>query len=90
VNAKSFQIGDLLWKTIFNIGIEHQNSANGLRVGKVYIVVEIVPENSYFCTIFAVKIFPKAPNEKYLKSIIIACGCRLDDTMSDILFGISP
>src|ERR1041385_303880 len=37
VKEKSFQIGDLVWKTIFPLELWTENSASGRRVGKVHM-----------------------------------------------------
>jgi hypothetical protein len=34
VKEKSFQIGDLVWKTIFLLGLEVASSGSGLQIGK--------------------------------------------------------
>jgi hypothetical protein len=65
---KSFQIGDMVWKTI--LPMETRNN----RFGKwspswegPFKVVNIVLGNSYFIEAFDVRELPKAINGKYLK-----------------------
>lgn len=68
VKEKSFQIGDLVWKTILPIGSKDN------KFGKwspnwdgPYKVIEIVPGNSYFVQNLHGENLPRALNGKYLK-----------------------
>ena len=68
VKEKSFQIGDLVWKTILPIGSKDN------KFGKwspnwegPYKVIEIVPGNSYVVQNLQGDRLPKALNGKYLK-----------------------
>ena len=68
VKEKSFQIGDLVWKTILPIGSKDN------KFGKwspswdgPYKVIEIVPGNSYFVQNLHGERLPRALNGKYLK-----------------------
>lgn len=68
VKGKSFQIGDLVWKTILPVGSKDN------KFGKwspnwegPYKVVEIVPKNSYIVRCLQGDRLPKALNGKYLK-----------------------
>ena len=68
VREKSFQIGDLVWKTVLPIGTKDK------RFGKwspswegLYKIVEIVPGNSYFVQSLRGGKLSKALNGKYLK-----------------------
>ena len=49
VREKSFQIGDLVWKTIFPLGTKDNKFGKwSLSWEGPYRIVEIVPENLYF------------------------------------------
>jgi len=68
VKEKSFQVGDLVWKTILPIGSKDN------RFGKwspswegPYKVLEVVPGNSYLVQILQGEKLPRALNGKYLK-----------------------
>jgi hypothetical protein len=68
VMEKSFQIGDMVWKTILPLG------ARNNRFGKwspslegPFKVTKIVPGNSYFVEALDGQELPKAINGKYLK-----------------------
>jgi hypothetical protein len=68
VKEKSFQVGDLVWKTILPLGTQ------SIRFGKwspswegPYRVAGIVPGNSYFVETLEGEGFAKALNGKYLK-----------------------
>jgi len=68
VKEKSFQVGDLVWKTILPIGSKDN------RFGKwssswegPYKVLEVVPGNSYLVQTLQGEKLPRALNGKYLK-----------------------
>jgi hypothetical protein len=68
VNAKSFQIGTLLWKTIFISETKDRKFGKWSPSWEVpYTIVEIVPGNSYFVQSLQGKKLPKALNGRYLK-----------------------
>jgi hypothetical protein len=68
VKAKSFQVGDLVWKTILHIGSKSN------KLGKwspswegPYKVVKICSGNSYMVETLQGQRLPRALNERYLK-----------------------
>jgi hypothetical protein len=68
VRDKSFQVGDLVWKTILPIG-SHER-----RFGKwspnwegPYKVIRVVPGNAYMVEALDGRLLPKALNGRYLK-----------------------
>ena len=65
VREKSFQIGDLVWKTILPIGTKHRKFGKWSPSWKgPHKVVEIVPGNSYFLQSLQ---GGNCPSGKYLK-----------------------
>ena len=68
VREKSFQIGDLVWKTILPLGTKDNKFGKWSPSWEgPYKVVEIVPGNSYFVQSLQGERLPKALNGKYLK-----------------------
>ena len=68
VREKSFQIGDLVWKTILPIGTKDRKFGKwSLNWEGPYRVVEIVPGNSYFVQSLQGVKLSKALNRKYSK-----------------------
>ena len=68
VREKSFQIGDLVWKTILPIGTKDRKFGKWSPSWEgPYRVVEIVPGNSYFVQSLQGVKLSKALNGKYLK-----------------------
>jgi hypothetical protein len=68
IKEKSFQAGDLVWKTILPI----ESKSN--KFGKwspnwegPYRIKEVIPENSYMVQSIQGTSLPRALNEKYLK-----------------------
>ena len=69
VKAKSFQIGDLVWKTILPVGIKYRKFGKWSPSWEgPHKVVEIVPGNSYFVQSLQGVKLSKALNGKYLKT----------------------
>jgi hypothetical protein len=68
VREKSFQIGDLVWKTILPIGTRNNKFGKWSPSWECpYKVVGIVSGNSYFVQSLQGEKLPKALNGKYLK-----------------------
>src|SRR3954469_21842308 len=68
VKEKSFQIGDLVWKTILPIGTKDRKFGKWSPSWEgPYKVTEIVPGNSYFVQSLQGEKLSKALNGKYLK-----------------------
>jgi hypothetical protein len=68
VREKSFQIGDLVWKTILPLGTKNNKFGKWSPSWEgPYSIVEIVPGNSYFVQSLQGEKLPKALNGKYLK-----------------------
>ena len=68
VREKSFQIGDLVWKTILPLGTKNNKFGKWSPSWEgPYSIVEIVPRNSYFVQSLQGEKLPKALNGKYLK-----------------------
>jgi hypothetical protein len=68
VREKSFQIGDLVWKTILPMGMRDNKFVKwSLSWEGPFKVVDIVPGNSYFIEMLEGRKLPKALNGKYLK-----------------------
>jgi hypothetical protein len=68
VMEKSFQVGDLVWKTILPLGTQSG------KIGKwspgwdgPFRVVQVVPSNAYFVEDLEAHSLPNALNEKYLE-----------------------
>jgi hypothetical protein len=68
VKEKSFQVGDLVWKTILPIGTKSN------KFGKwspnwegPYRIEEVIPENSYMVQSIQGTSLPRVLNGKYLK-----------------------
>jgi hypothetical protein len=68
VHKKSFQISDMIWKTILPLETRSAKFSKwSLSLEGPYKVVKIVPGNTYFVETLEGKLLPKALNEKYLK-----------------------
>ena len=68
VREKSFQIGDLVWKTILPIGTKDRKFGKWSPSWESpYKIIEIVPGNSYFVQSLQGEKLSKALNGKYLK-----------------------
>jgi hypothetical protein len=68
VKEKSFQIGDLVWKTILPIGTKDRKFGKWSPSWEgPYRIVQIVPGNSYFVQSLQGEKLPKALNGRYLK-----------------------
>ncbi|XP_044318562.1 protein NYNRIN-like [Triticum aestivum] len=68
VREKSFQIGDLVWKTILPIGTKDRKFGKWSPSWEgPYKIIEIVPGNSYFVQSLQGEKLSKALNAKYLK-----------------------
>jgi hypothetical protein len=66
VKEKSFQVGDMVWKTILPLGSRSNKFGKWSPEGP-YVVVRIVPGNAYFVETLEGQTLPKALNGKYLK-----------------------
>jgi hypothetical protein len=68
VKGKSFQIGDLVWKTILPLGTRDNKFGKfSLSWEGPYRIIGIVPGNPYFMETLEGKGLAKALNGKYLK-----------------------
>jgi hypothetical protein len=68
VQEKSFQINDMVWKTILPLGSHDNKFGKWSSSWEVpFRVVGIVPGNAYFVETLEGWALPKALNEKYLK-----------------------
>jgi hypothetical protein len=68
VEKKSFQVGNLIWKTILPIG--SKSSKLGKWSSKwegPYRIEEVIPRNSFMIQSVQGTSLPRALNEKYLK-----------------------
>lgn len=73
VREKSFQLGDLVWKTILPIGTKDNKFGKwSVSWEGRYKVMEIVPSNSYFVQSLQGDKLPKALNGKYLKKYYLS------------------
>jgi hypothetical protein len=68
VNAKSFQLGDLVWKTILPIGSKSNNFGKWSPSWEgSYKVVKVCSGNSYMVETLKGQRLPRALNRRYLK-----------------------
>jgi hypothetical protein len=68
VKEKSFQVGDLVWKTILHLGSRDNKFGKWSPSWEgPYTVVRVVPGNAYFVETLEGQALPKALNGKYLK-----------------------
>jgi hypothetical protein len=75
VKEKSFQVRDLIWKTILSIGSKSNKFEKWFPNWKgPYIIEEVIPGNSYMVQSIQGTSLPMALNEKYLKNIILVFG----------------
>jgi hypothetical protein len=78
VKAKSFQVGDLIWKTILPIGSKSNKFGKWSPSWEgPYKVVKICSENSYMVETLQGQRLPRALNGRYLKkfhpSVLARC-----------------
>jgi hypothetical protein len=65
---KSFQIGDLVWKTILPLGTRSGKFDKWSRSWEgPFRVIQVLPGNAYFVEDLEGHSLPKALNKKYLK-----------------------
>jgi hypothetical protein len=68
VVEKSFQVGDLVWKTILPLGTRSGKFGKWLPSWEgLFGVIRVVPGNAYFVEDLEGHMLPKALNGKYLK-----------------------
>ena len=68
VKDKSFQVGDLVWKTILPLGMKSNKFGKwSLSWEGPYRVVKVIFKNSYMMETLQEDRLPRAINEKYLK-----------------------
>jgi hypothetical protein len=68
VVEKSFQVGDLVWKTILPLGTQSSKFGKwSPRWEGPFRVIRVVPCNAYFVEDLEGHSLPKALNRKYLK-----------------------
>jgi hypothetical protein len=71
VKGKSFQIGDLVWKTILPIGSKNNKFKKWSPNWKgPYRIEEVIPKNSYMVKSIEEISLPRVLNEKYLKKVL--------------------
>jgi hypothetical protein len=78
VKENSFQVRDLVWKTILSIG----SKSNKFRKWSpnwegLYRIEEVIHEKSYMVQNVQGNLLPKALNRKYLKCTILVFGKTL-------------
>ena len=67
VRAKSFQVGDLVWKTILPLGINNNKFGKwSSRWEGPYKVIKVIFENSYMVETMQGECLPRALNGRYL------------------------
>jgi hypothetical protein len=70
VKLKSFQVGDLVWKTILPLDTnDHKFRKWSLRWKGPYTIVKVITKNSYMLKTLRGEHFPRALNGRYLKNI---------------------
>ena len=68
VKLKTFQVGDLVWKTILPIGIKSNKFSKwSLSWEGPYKIIMVISGNSYMMETVQGERLPKAINERYLK-----------------------
>jgi hypothetical protein len=68
VVEKSFQVGDLVWKTILSLGAQSGKFSKWSHSWEgPFRVIQVVPSNAYFVEDLEGHTLPKALNGKYLK-----------------------
>jgi hypothetical protein len=71
VKGKSFQVGDLVWKTILPIGSKNNKFEKWSPNWKgPYRIEEVIPKNSYMVKSIEGISLPRVLNEKYLKKVL--------------------
>jgi hypothetical protein len=69
---KSFQVGDLVWKTILPVGTkDHKFGKWSLSWEGPYTIMKVITENSYMLRMLRGEHLPRALNGRYLKKNII-------------------
>jgi hypothetical protein len=65
---KSFQVGDLVWKTIILIGTKDHKFGKWTPSWEgPYTIVKLTTRNSYMLKMLRGEYLPRAPNGRYLK-----------------------
>ena len=89
VRAKSFQVGELVWKTILPLGIRRNKFGKWSPSWEgPYKIVKVIFENSYMVEMLQGERLPKTLNGRYMKKYYPAFARRLKTKMADIW--ISP
>jgi hypothetical protein len=71
VKEKSFQLRDLVWKTILPIGSRSSNFGKWSPNWEgPYKIKEVISENSYMVQSIQGTLLPRAINGKYLKKVL--------------------
>jgi hypothetical protein len=71
---KSFQVGDLVWKTILPVGTkDHKFGKWSLSWEGPYTIMKVITENSYMLRMLRGEHLPRALNGRYLKKILYKC-----------------
>jgi len=70
VNGKSFQVGDIVWKTILPIGMKSNKFGKWSPSWEgPYKVIKVIYENSYMMETLQGDQLPRAISERYLKKL---------------------
>jgi hypothetical protein len=73
VNLKSFQVGDIVWKTILPIGTKDHKFKKWSPSWKgQYTVVKVITGNSYMLKMLQGEHLPRALNGRYLKNYYLS------------------
>jgi hypothetical protein len=74
VKLKSFQVGDLVWKTILPVDTkDHKFGKWSSSWEGSYTIVKVITGNSYMLKTLRGEHLPRAPNGIYLKKILPKC-----------------
>jgi hypothetical protein len=74
IKLKSFQVGELVWKTILPVGTkDHKFRKWSPSWEGPYTIVKVITENSYMLNTLRGEHLPRALNGRYLKKILPKC-----------------
>ena len=80
VRAKSFQVGELVWKTILPLGTKNNKFGKWSQSWEgPYKIIKVIFGNSYMVETMQGERLPRALNGRYLKKYYPACGKTLED-----------
>jgi hypothetical protein len=79
VKLKSFQVGDLVWKTILLVGTKDHKFRKWSPIWEgPYTIVKVITRNSYMLKTLRGEHLPGALNGRYLKNITQVYGRTLE------------